>query len=116
MTLFDLNRYVGKLSGLHDHVCPRQVLGLRMGLYGASLLGLDVPQTKKRMLAFVETDGCFADGVSVATGCSLGHRTLRLIDFGKVAVSLVDSTTGDAVRIAPRPGIRELARQLVPDA
>jgi formylmethanofuran dehydrogenase subunit E len=116
MADFDLSFYVNRLLGLHDHICPRQVLGLRMSLYGATLLKLDVPQANKRMLAFVETDGCFADGVAVATGCTLGHRTLRLMDFGKVAVSLVDSVTGDAIRVAPRPGIRELAGQLAPNA
>ena len=51
----------------------------------------ELPQTDKRLYTFVETDGCFADGVMVATGCSLGHRTLRLIDYGKVAATFVDT-------------------------
>jgi len=36
-------------------------------MYAARLLDLDLPQTDKRVLTFVETDGCFADGVAVAT-------------------------------------------------
>jgi formylmethanofuran dehydrogenase subunit E len=87
-----------------------------MGIYGAQLLKLSIPRTDKRMVAFVETDGCFADGVSVATGCTLGHRTMRLMDFGKVAITLVDVQTNQAVRLAPRPNVRELARQYAPDA
>src|SRR3712207_7090667 len=48
--------------------------------------------------SFVETDGCFADGVSVATGCWLGRRTLRLVDHGKVAATFMDTLTERAVR------------------
>lgn len=38
-----------------------------MGLYAGELLDLAVPQSDKRLYTFVETDGCFADRVSVAT-------------------------------------------------
>jgi formylmethanofuran dehydrogenase subunit E len=116
MPEFELNNYLGSLQLLHDHVCPRQILGLRMGIYGARLLELDVPRPDKRLFAFVETDGCFADGVAVATGCALGHRTMRLMDFGKVAVTFVDVKTNRAIRLAPRPGVRELAQQYAPNA
>ena len=30
----------------HDHLCPRQVLGVRMGLAGLEALGLNAPTTK----------------------------------------------------------------------
>ena len=100
----------------HRRLCPRQVLGARVGMFAASLLTLDLPQTDKRLLAFVETDGCFVDGVSAATGCYVGRRTLRVEDFGKTAVTFVDSRTERAVRIAPRLDARELARQYAPEA
>ncbi len=103
-------------AALHDHLCPRQVLGVRMGMLAGQLLGLDLPQTNKRLLIFVETDGCFADGVAAATGCTLGHRTLRLIDYGKVAAVFVDTRTEAAFRIAPGPAIRQMAREIVPEA
>lgn len=107
---------LAQLEGMHRHLCPRQVLGGRMGLHAAELLGLEVPQKNKRMLALVETDGCFADGVSVATGCSMGHRTMRLMDYGKVAVTLVDTETGRAFRVAPRADVRAKAAEVMPDA
>ncbi|MBX3081393.1 MAG: TraR/DksA C4-type zinc finger protein [Anaerolineae bacterium] len=83
-----------------------------MGLYGAAKLNIEVPQANKRMIAFVELNGCFADGVAVATGCTLGHRTMYLMDYGKTAVTLVDSKTNAAVRIAPRADSRERALAL----
>ena len=117
--MFTLDRYRDQLLRLHDHICPRQILGLRMGELAGQLLGIPLPQCgrDKRLLALVETDGCFADGVMVATGCSLGHRTLRLMDQGKVAATFVD-TSGDlsvGLRIWPQPTARALAQALCPD-
>lgn len=105
-----------QLTSLHNHVCPRQVLGVRIGLLAGKLLGLDVPQRDKRLFAFVELDGCFADGVSVASGCWLGHRTLRLMDFGKAAATFVDTASGRALRLWPDPAARDRAAALRPDA
>ncbi len=87
-----------------------------MGVLAGELLGIDFPQTDKRVIAFVETDGCFADGVMVVTGCSLGHRTMRLVDVGKVAVTMADTKTGRAVRLWPTPQSRSLAGQYAPQA
>jgi formylmethanofuran dehydrogenase subunit E len=80
-----------------------------MGLAGAYALGLDAPRHDKQLVVFMETDGCGADGISVATGCWVGRRTMRLLDYGKVAATFVDTHSGQAVRVAPRPGIREAA-------
>ena len=68
----------------HSRLCPRQVLGVRMGLLAGKVLGLDVPNAGNNLLTLVETDGCAADGVSAATGCTVGNRRLRVLDFGKV--------------------------------
>jgi formylmethanofuran dehydrogenase subunit E len=101
---------------MHRHLCPRQVLGVRMALLAGRLLELEVPRADKRLLVFVETDGCFADGVSVASGCWLGRRTLRLVDHGKVAATFVDTVTGSAVRIAPTLDARATARAAFPNS
>jgi formylmethanofuran dehydrogenase subunit E len=98
----------------HKHLCPRQVLGARMGLRGAQLLGLEVPHPTKRLLVIIETDGCFADGIAAATGCSIGARTLRVIDHGKVAAVFVDTSINRAVRIAPHTHARQRAAECVP--
>ena len=87
-----------------------------MGLLAGRWLGLDVPRTDKRLLTFVETDGCAADGISAATGCRVGGRTLRVLDYGKVAATFVDTQTGDAVRIVPAPDSRTRAWDYAPDA
>ena len=99
----------------HDHLCPRQILGARIGMAGMKALGFDEPPTKKQLLVISETDGCFVDGVIAATGCTVGHRTLRVEDYGKVAVTFVNTKSGYAVRIAPRLDIRERAAAFIPD-
>ncbi len=114
--MHDISALIAQLEALHNHVCPRQILGIRMGILAAALLDLDLPQKNKRLYTFVETDGCFADGIMVATGCSLGHRTMHLMDYGKVAATFVDTKTARAVRIAPHPLSRERAAVLMPDA
>ena len=103
-------------AALHHHLCPRQVLGVRMGIAAGRLLGLDLPQNGKRLLTMVETDGCFADGVAVAAGCWVGRRTLRVEDFGKVAATFVDTRAGQSVRITPSPEARASARQYAPES
>jgi formylmethanofuran dehydrogenase subunit E len=103
-------------AALHHHLCPRQVLGVRMGMLAGEILGLDLPQSDKRLLTIVETDGCGADGISVATGCWVGRRTLRIEDYGKVAATFVDTGTGRAVRIIPRVEARQLACEYAPEA
>ncbi len=102
-------------SSWHKHLCPRQVLGARIGLAGAAALGLAIPRKDKRLLAIVETDGCFSSGVEAATGCSVRHRTLRVADYGKIAVTFVDVKTKTAVRVASQLDIREKALAYAPE-
>ncbi|MBX2999657.1 MAG: TraR/DksA C4-type zinc finger protein [Caldilineaceae bacterium] len=98
----------------HSHLCPRQILGVRIGIVGAAALGMEIPRRDKDLLIFVETDGCFADGVEVSTGCSMGHRTLRLEDVGKIAATFVNVPREEAVRVAPRFDVRERAHIYTP--
>lgn len=100
----------------HHHLCPRQVLGARMGLLAGAALGLDVPSSDKRLLTIAETDGCAVDGISAATGCYVGRRSLRVVDFGKVAATFIDTRTELAVRIHPHPRCRQAALEAMPHA
>ena len=87
-----------------------------MGLAAGQLLGLSLPQADKRLLTIVETDGCFTDGVAVAANCWVGRRTLRVLDYGKVAATFVDTQTGQARRMFPNPTAREQATCYAPEA
>jgi len=110
----ELLRLLEQSSLRHSHLCPRQVLGVRMALTGACWLGMDLPRADKEMLVISETDGCFLDGLEVATGLTPGHRTLRIEDYGKIAATFVVVKTGYALRLAPRLGIRQSASRYAP--
>jgi formylmethanofuran dehydrogenase subunit E len=99
----------------HTHICPRQILGVRIGLAGLATLGFDEPPTGKRLLVILETDGCFADGITAATKCTVGHRTLRVEDYGKVAATFIDTHNGRLIRVAPVMDIRQRAYTCAPD-
>jgi formylmethanofuran dehydrogenase subunit E len=97
------------------------VLGVRIGLYGLRLLGLRpsagrFQNRRKRLLVIAETDGCGVDGIAVATDTAVGRRTLRIVDFGKVAATLVDTKSGESVRVRPAHTSRQLAREHAPNA
>lgn len=118
-----LNELLEDSARRHDHLCPRQVLGVRIGLRGLHELGLadchGLPRftnERKRLLTIVETDGCGLDGIAVATACAVGRRTLRVVDYGKVAATLVDTKSRRAVRVSPSAASRELAGQYAPEA
>jgi formylmethanofuran dehydrogenase subunit E len=104
-----LTELLKQSASRHSHLCPRQILGVRMGLAGLAALGLDAPDTKLTALVIIETDGCFADGIEVATGARIGHRTLRVNDFGKIAATFADVNTGRAIRLSPALDARERA-------
>lgn len=108
VNLFELS------SSRHSHLCPRQVLGVRMGLAGLDILGVNAPITKMNALIIVETDSCFADGIEVSTGATVGHRTLRVNDLGKIAATFVNVRTGRSVRISPALDVRQRALLYAP--
>ncbi|HEY5730716.1 MAG TPA: FmdE family protein [Anaerolineales bacterium] len=111
-----LDEILRESSSRHKHLCPRQVLGARMALYASQLLDLDLPRVDKRLLVISETDGCTVDGLIAATGCHVGGRTLRILDFGKVAATFTDTASETSLRIVPSPKSRSLARECFPTA
>ncbi|GMR09293.1 MAG: FmdE family protein [Anaerolineae bacterium] len=112
----EMSALLEQSRAMHHHLCPRQVLGVRMGLLAGRMLDLALPRQDKRLFTFMETDGCAADAVSVATGCWVGRRTMRIVDFGKLAATFVDTHTDEAYRLYPHPASRLRAAQLMPNA
>jgi formylmethanofuran dehydrogenase subunit E len=101
--------HLAQAVAAHGHLCPGQVLGVRMARRGCLELGLDPDDRadRKRLIVYVETDRCAADALESVTGCKLGKRTLKHVDYGKVAATLVDTQTGRAVRVIARDEARD---------
>src|SRR5690242_21778041 len=114
-----LSDYLRDAEQAHGHLCAGQVLGVRMAMLGLQKLGINDPQSnkedRKRLVTFVEIDRCATDAVAVVTGCRLGKRALKFRDWGKVAATFVDVSSGKAVRIAAKESSKQLARQMHPE-
>lgn len=111
----ELQEILEKSSRNHSHLCPRQILGARIGLAGLAALGFREAPRQKQLLVIVETDGCFVSGVSAATDCTVGHRTLRVVDYGKVAAVFIKVESEQAIRIAPTLDVRTRAEAFITD-
>lgn len=100
----------------HGHLCPGQVLGVRMSLLGLREIGIDDPKGKdrKNIIVFVEMDRCATDAVQAITGCSLGHRTMKFMDYGKMAVTFLNLSTDDAVRVIAKEESKQKAKEYFP--
>ncbi len=105
-----------KSVAVHGHLCPGQVLGVRMSLLGLREIGLSEPKGKDRksVMVFVETDRCATDAVQSVTGCSLGHRSMKFMDYGKMAATFLNLRTGRAIRVIAKEESRQKAKEYFP--
>ena len=114
-----LDEYLVDAEQAHGHLCAGQVLGVRMAMLGMEKLGIDDPrgnkEDRKRLITFVEIDRCATDAIGVVTGCRLGKRALKFRDWGKMAATFVDVSTGKAVRIAAKESSKAQARTMHPE-
>lgn len=97
--MLSLKEDLARAAAYHGHLCSGQVTGVRMARLACDLLGIDDPETSKRLIVFVESDRCIADAIGTVTGCKIGKRTLKWMDFGKSAATFVDTKTSKALRI-----------------
>ncbi len=97
----------------HGHLCPGQVIGVRMAMLGCRLIDLEQPRNReqiKKIIVFIEMDRCTADAVAHVTGVKLGRRSLKFLDYGIMAATFLNLETGKSFRILST----EESRSLVP--
>jgi formylmethanofuran dehydrogenase subunit E len=102
----------------HGHLCPGQVVGVRMAMLGCWLIDLDEPTRRdqiKKLIVFIEMDRCTADAVAHVTGAKLGRRSLKFMDYGIMAATFVNLETGKAFRAVSTEEARELAPYFAPE-
>jgi formylmethanofuran dehydrogenase subunit E len=102
----------------HGHLCPGQVVGVRMAMLGCRLIGLDDPSSHrqvKKLLVYVEMDRCAADAVALVTGAKLGRRSLKFMDYGIMAATFVNLETRKAYRVLSTEESRDLAFYYAPE-
>jgi len=103
-------------SAIHGHQCAGQILGVRMAVLGCREVAIDEPRACKKLIVYAEIDRCATDAVQAATGCSLGKRTLKFLDYGKMAITFLNTETGQAVRVLAKDDARKLVPLYVQDS
>jgi formylmethanofuran dehydrogenase subunit E len=101
----------------HGHLCPGQVVGVRMAMLGLRLLDFQAPPTYpqlKQLIVFVEMDRCTGDAVAFVTNAKLGRRSLKFVDYGIMAATFVNLGTDHAFRIISTEESRDLAALYAP--
>lgn len=96
----------------HGHMCPGQVIGVRMALLGLDLIGLKDPKNTrdiKKIIVYVEIDRCATDAISYVTGVKLGRRSLKFKDYGIMAATFINLETNKAYRILSTEKSRDIA-------
>ena len=111
-----LEEILPECERLHGHMCAGQLLGARMAMLGCRLVGLEDPRgaDQKKVIVWVEIDRCMADAVAAVTGVRLGKRTLKYVDYGKVAATFLNTQTKQAVRVVALESSRQLADEKFP--
>jgi formylmethanofuran dehydrogenase subunit E len=102
----------------HGHLCPGQVLGVRLAMLGCRLIGLDNPRDLsqiKNLIVYVEMDRCAADAVAHVTGTKLGRRSLKFVDYGIMAATFINLETDRAYRVVSKEEARDLAPVYAPE-
>ncbi len=114
----DFNTLLEGSARAHGHLCPGQVVGVRMAMLGCRLIGLDTPRRLpqiKKLIVYVEIDRCATDAISYVTGVKLGRRSLKFVDNGIMAATFVNLESGKAFRIVSTESSRDLAHVYAPD-
>jgi formylmethanofuran dehydrogenase subunit E len=110
----DLRDLLYKAAELHGHLCSHLAYGVKAGYI--AMRDLEVKSKgMEEVIAIIETNNCFSDGVQMVTGCSFGNNALIYRDFGKTAVT-VAKRDGSAIRIVLNPDVDARRAQEYPEA
>ena len=107
-----------KTAEIHGHFCPGSALGVMAALHGLSLLeneGIDSDGIMENLLAIIEVNACFADGIQVVSGCTLGNNSLIYRDLGKHAVTFAIRGKEKGVRVRVVPEFKKYVEDAVPE-
>jgi formylmethanofuran dehydrogenase subunit E len=104
---------LARAGELHGHYCNYLGYGVIAAL--DALKRFDVVNTgMEELVAIIETNNCFADGVQFVSGCSFGNNALIYRDYGKTAVTFCNRE-GRAVRYVLAPEFEDSRPEEYPE-
>lgn len=101
---FDYNECLEVAKKFHGDACMGIKMGSRIAILGLEGIGIKDPRgaDKKDFMVYVESDRCASDAILAITGCHPGKRTLKVLNYGKMAATFVNLKTGKAVRVSSK--------------
>ena len=104
----DLVKLLDKAAEIHGHYCSHVALGVRATCTAFRELGIIESTGMEEILAIVECNNCFVDGIQAISGCTLGNNALIYKDLGKTAVTFIKRNENKAVRVACKYNAEEM--------
>ncbi len=107
---------------LHGHYCPGLAMGVVAAVDGLNLLAekcnipvsmLNSSEGMEELIAIIEINSCFADGIQYVSGCTLGNNALLYHDYGKTAVTFC-LRDGRGVRLSSNGKFHEILDKVEP--
>ncbi|QTA92566.1 FmdE family protein [Desulfonema magnum] len=113
----DLSCCLIKTAEIHGHFCPGSALGVMASVYGLRQAGLEslFAEGMENLMAVVEINACFADGIQAVSGCTLGNNSLVYRDLGRHAVTFAIRGEETGVRVRVRPDFRSCIDRAAPE-
>ncbi len=108
----NLSNLLIRTAAMHGHYCPGVALGVMAATKAMQVLKQH-SDGMEDLLAVVETNNCFSDGIQYITACTFGNNALIFKDFGKTAFSLV-KRDGTGIRISTTVDSKDYMRKANP--
>ncbi|MBI4773190.1 MAG: formylmethanofuran dehydrogenase subunit E family protein [Deltaproteobacteria bacterium] len=89
-----LSEALDKIEGFHGSVAPGILIGGLMIDLAQELVGDSILYN-----AVVETPYCLPDAVQIFTPCTMGNNWLKVVDYGRFAVTLYNKDSGKGIRV-----------------
>ena len=91
---YTIEEYLELISSFHGNPAP----GLIIGGFMVDLAKANIPGDIL-FDAISETNTCLPDAIQLLTPCTIGNGWLRIMNFGRYALSLYDKYEGNGVRV-----------------
>ena len=91
---YSIEDYMHMVKSFHGNIAPGLIIG-------GFMVDLAMKNLSDGVLfdAISETQTCLPDAIQLLTPCTIGNGWLKVMDFGRYALSLFDKYQGDGVRV-----------------
>ena len=82
----DRDALLRRAGEIHGHYCPFLGFGVNAACTGLAHLGVLDSTGMEEIMAVVDCNSCFVDGIQAVSGCTFGNNAIIYRDLGKTAV------------------------------